>query len=149
MRFGLARFAIVLTRATVRSPIAPIGIAFAVFAFAPFKVFSVRWTAFVAEFFERASGGSEGIRCGAERVDEATIHPTLPHHHPQRKSTSWKFTAKMRSQFREVWTRTLSRLGQSPSSKIAETTVSVEELPEQLLEMREQRRIRRRHRVGS
>ena len=82
MRFGLARFVIVLTGATVRSPIAPIGIASSVFALAPFKVFSVRWGAFVAEFFESVRGGPESIRCGPERVDEATIHPTLPHHHP-------------------------------------------------------------------
>jgi hypothetical protein len=59
MPFGLARFVIVLTGATVRSPIAPIGIASAVFALAPFKVFSVRWGAFVAEFFESVRGGPE------------------------------------------------------------------------------------------
>jgi hypothetical protein len=47
MRFGLARSVIVLTGATV----APIGIASAVFALASFKVFSVRWAAFVTEFF--------------------------------------------------------------------------------------------------
>jgi hypothetical protein len=93
MRFGLARLVVVLMGAAVRSPIAPIGIASAAFALAPFKVFSVRWTVFVAEFFESVSGGSESIRCGAERVDEATIHPTHPHHHPQRKSTWRKFTA--------------------------------------------------------
>jgi hypothetical protein len=93
MRFGLARLVVVLMGAAVRSPIAPIGIASAAFALAPFKVFSVRWTVFVAEFFESVSGGPESIRCGAERVDEATIHPTLPHHHPQRKSTWRKFTA--------------------------------------------------------
>jgi hypothetical protein len=50
MRLGLARFLIVLTGAAVRSPFAPIGIASAIFALAPFKAFSVRWTAFVAEF---------------------------------------------------------------------------------------------------
>jgi len=87
MRFGLARFVIVLTGAAVRSPIASIGIASAVFALAPFKVFSVRWTAFVAEFFESVSGGPGEHLRGVERVDEATIHPTLPHHHPQRKSS--------------------------------------------------------------
>ena len=61
MRFGLARLVVVLMGAAVRSPIAPIGIACAAFALAPFKVFSVRWTVFVAEFFESVSGGPESI----------------------------------------------------------------------------------------
>ena len=78
MRFGLARLVVVLTGAAVRSPIAPIGIASTVFALAPFKVFSVRLAAFIAEFFESVGGGPESIRCRAERVDEAAIHPTLP-----------------------------------------------------------------------
>jgi hypothetical protein len=93
LRFGLVRFAIVLMGAAVWPPIARIGIATTVFPLAPFEVFSIRGAAFVAEFFECVSGGPESIRCGAERVDEATIHPTLPHHHSQRKSTWRKFTA--------------------------------------------------------
>ena len=77
MRFGLARFVIFVMRATIQPIISPIGIA-AIVALAPFKVFSVRLAAFIAEFFESVGGGPESIRCRAERVDEAAIHPTLP-----------------------------------------------------------------------
>jgi hypothetical protein len=78
MRFGLARFVIFVMRATVRPIISPIGIASAIAAVASFEVFSVRLAAFIAEFFESVGGGPESIRCRAERVDEAAIHPTLP-----------------------------------------------------------------------
>jgi hypothetical protein len=78
MRFGLARFVIFVMRATVRPAISPIGIASAIVAVASFEVFSVRLAAFIAEFFEGVGSGPQSIRCGAERVDEAAIHPTLP-----------------------------------------------------------------------
>jgi hypothetical protein len=78
MRFGLARFVIFVMRATVRPTIALIGIASAIVAVASFEVFSVGLAAFIAEFFEGVSSGTQSIRCGTERVDEAAIHPTLP-----------------------------------------------------------------------
>jgi len=48
LRFGLARFAIVLMGAAVWPPIARIGIATTVFPLAPFEVFSIRGAAFGA-----------------------------------------------------------------------------------------------------
>jgi hypothetical protein len=103
MCFGPARFVIFAMRATVRPTISLIGIASAIFAIAPFEFFPVRFAPFTAEFFEGVSSGPKCIGCGAERVDEAAIHPTLPASSLAEIDLA-EIHSSIRSHFCEAWT---------------------------------------------